>query len=84
MIGQVIAGQLPADLPADERAKILEAANSMSLFDAALILADAQEARRLLDAGDKIGAAVILEKHRQKAESAGLGALFDQMMQGVV
>lgn len=84
MIGQMIASQLPADMPDDDRAQIIAAADSMSFLDAARILADAQEAKRLLEAGDKNGAAAIIERHRQTAVAAGLGPLFDQMMQGVV
>lgn len=74
-----LAAMQEADVPPDVASMIGAVISTMDPSTLSMLLTDAMLARAMLEDGERAGAAEIIGRYREWAESAGLGPIFDEM-----
>lgn len=75
-----VGGLLPDDAPTEVKQAVSDKLGELDPSVLLEILTDGLRCKELLDAGDREGAALILDRYRELSESVGLGPIFEQML----
>lgn len=79
----MIDASILVDLPPDQQTAVMDRLGELDPLALVNLVADATRAVALRDSGDLDGARAIIGQYREMADAAGLGAVFDGLVESL-